>query len=308
MGELILVTGAGGFVGAALTARLVRLGHDVVAVTRPDGNTARLTGLLGQIEERPVDLTSGAAIGRLVDDVRPTVCVHCAAVGATTVSEDADALVAVNTLAPLAFARALSLTGCRRLVTVGSSSEYGPSGEPMTEAMLARPDDLYGATKLAGGILAGTAARAAGLSACHARLFSVYGPGEDRRRLIAAVASAVVSGRAVELTEGAQRRDLVFIDDAVEALVLAIASPDPPAVFNVGTGLGSSVRDACLALADAAGANHDLLRFGALPYRSGERFAWSADPARATARLGFVARTSLVDGARKTVQALLAHA
>jgi nucleoside-diphosphate-sugar epimerase len=308
VGELIVVTGAAGFVGAALTARLVGLGHRVIAVTRADGSTARLDGLRGQVDVRPIDLTSQPAIARLLDDVRPSLCYHVAAAGATSTTADSDALVAVNTLAPLALARSLAGTTCRRLVTVGSSSEYGPSTLPMVESMVARPDDLYGATKLAGGLLAGVAARSAGLSATHARLFSVYGPGEDRQRLIAAVAAAVVAGVPIDLTEGAQRRDLIFVDDVVDALVLAIDAPTPPAVFNVGTGTASTVREACLALADAAGADRGLLRFGARDYRPAERFRWCADTDLARATIGFVASTSLQSGAARTVAALRANA
>jgi dolichol-phosphate mannosyltransferase len=76
------------------------------------------------------------------------------------------------------------------------------------------------------------------------------------------------------------------------------------AVVNVGSGVETTVREACLLLADAAGADPSLLRFGTRAYRDGERFSWRADTALAERLLGWRATTPLADGLRATVDAL----
>ena len=296
----VAVTGAGGFVGRALVRRLLERGAEVVAFVRPGGATA----LRGLVAVREADFERPAEAAAAVARVQPRLCYHLAATGAVVRDADDGRVVTVNALGPFELARALG-GNAGRLVTAGSSSEYGPVEGPMSEERASAPDDVYGAAKAAGHLLARAAATAAGLELCHLRLFAVYGPGEDERRLIASVARALVAGRPVDLTPGGQVRDFVYVDDVVDAL---LAAGEAPAVtgeaLNVGTGTQTSVREACLLLARAAGADPALLRFGALPYRRDERFAWCAEPTRAEQLLGWRAETPLADGLRRTVAAL----
>jgi dolichol-phosphate mannosyltransferase len=228
--------------------------------------------------------------------------VHLAAVGAVARDDDElERLFAANALAPASLARALAAAGCRRLVTAGSSSEYGPVAGPMAEPGPCAPDDAYGVAKLAGGQLARLVGRELGLETVHLRLFSVYGPREDPRRLVMSVVRALLAGRTVPLTPGRQVRDFVYVDDAAEALLAAAFQAGVEGLtVNVGSGIETTVRDLCLHLADATGGHH-LLRFGALPYRDPERFEWRAATALAERSLGWTARTELQSGLRRTI-------
>jgi nucleoside-diphosphate-sugar epimerase len=173
----------------------------------------------------------------------------------------------------------------------------------MSEERAPVPDDVYGAAKLAGGLLARAAATR--LETCHVRLFSVYGPGEDERRLVPSVARALLAGTPIELTPGEQVRDFVYVDDVTAALELAAFEPRAAGeVVNAGTGRETRVRELCLLLARAAGVETDLLRFGARPYASGERFSWRAGVDHAASVLGWRAETTLEDGLRLTLEAL----
>ena len=211
--------------------------------------------------------------------------------------------MAANAMAPAHLARALAASGAQRLVTAGSSSEYGTVDGPMDEARACQPDDVYGVSKLAGGMLARNVGRDAGLETSHLRLFSVYGPEEDPRRLVASVVHSLLARSPIELTPGDQVRDFVYVGDVAEALLTAALAPAADGLtVNVGTGLQTTVRELCLRLADLTD-GHDLLRFGALPYRAGERFQWRAATEHAQRSLGWRARTSLDDGLRLTVEA-----
>ena len=296
-----LVTGAGGFVGAAVVRLAVARGLPVVAAVGPRSRIDRLASVAGDVTVVRADITDEAALAGAVAAARPDACVHLAAAGAVVREDDLELLLAANALAPARLARALADAGCARLVTAGSSSEYGPVAGPMDEAAACAPDDPYGVAKLAGGLLARVVARRHGLESAHLRLFSVYGPGEDQRRLVPSVVRALLDGRPVPLTPGEQARDFVYVDDVAEALLDAALLPGIDGLTaNVGTGVQTTVRDLCLKLADLTG-GHELLRFGALPYRGGERFAWRAATEHAAAALGWRARTSLDAGLRQTV-------
>jgi nucleoside-diphosphate-sugar epimerase len=293
----VLVTGAAGFVGAAVAAELVRRGHRVTAAVRPGSDLHRLDAVAGAIDLHRADLRDPEAVERLVRESRPELCLHLAAAGAVVPCDDPDEVVAANALSPLELGRALERSGCGRLVTAGSSSEYGPVAGPMAEDRLPDPDDGYGAAKLAGMVLVRAAARGWDMRVAHLRLFSVYGPGEDPRRLVMSVLLALRAGVPIDLTPGGQVRDFVYLDDATRAFVAAGERDIPSgAVVNVGSGEEVSVHRLALTAAAVVGADPSLLRFGVRPYRSGERFAWRASTDLAAELLGWRAETPLRDG------------
>ena len=173
----------------------------------------------------------------------------------------------------------------------------------MEESSAPHPDDFYGVTKLAGGLLARVVGAQHGLETVHLRLFSVYGPGEDRRRLVASVVRALLADQPIALTPGEQVRDFVYVDDVAGAMLDAAYRPALDKVtINLGTGVQTSVRDLCRILANLTGGRHDLLRFGEVPYRHGERFSWRASTTHAEHTLGWRASTPLFEGLARTVE------
>lgn len=296
------MTGASGFVGARLIRLALQRGHTVAALVGPDSHLHRLQHLLGEVDLIRADITDRRALDRVAATVRPDACVHLAAAGAVVRQDDLNTLLAANAVAPAHLAAALARAGCRRLVIAGSSSEYGPVDGVMDEASAPHPDDFYGVTKLAGGLLAAVAGARHGLETAQLRLFSVYGPGEDPRRLVPSVLRALLAGEPIRLTPGAQVRDFVYVDDVAEALLAAVDRPVLDTLtVNVGTGVQTSVRELCRLAADLIGGHH-LLGFGALAYRPGERFSWRASTATAERALGWHARTLLADGLARTIE------
>jgi nucleoside-diphosphate-sugar epimerase len=301
--QRLLITGAAGFVGAAVARVAVARGLSVTAAVGPSSRLHRLEALGTACTVVRADVTDGASLVAAVESARPDACIHLAAAGATVRSDDLATLLAVNALAPGFLARSLAAVGCRRLVTAGSSSEYGSVLDAMDESAVCNPDDPYGVTKLAGGLLARAVGRELGLETAHLRLFSIYGPGEDPQRLVASVIRSLLAGRPVPLTPGGQVRDFVYVDDAADALLAAALTPGIDGLTaNVGSGVETTVRELCLKVANVTG-GHDLLRFGARPYRDGERFAWRAATERAERELGWRAHTALEEGLRRTIQA-----
>jgi nucleoside-diphosphate-sugar epimerase len=299
----LLVTGAAGFVGARVVRLALERGHTVTAAVAPSSGAQRMEALHGQVEILAADMADADALVRLATAARADACIHLAAVGAVAKTDDLPELMAVNALAPARLAEALARHGCTRLVTVGSSSEYGSCDGPMHESAAPAPDDFYGVAKLAGGLLARVAGAAAGLETVHARPFSVYGPGEDRTRLVASVVHALIDGQPLALTPGNQVRDFVYVDDVADALLIAAERPGLDGVtVNLGTGVETSVRELCRIAAELAG-RPGLLRFGAREYRDGERFHWRAATEQAEQLLGWRASTDLRSGLERTFAA-----
>jgi nucleoside-diphosphate-sugar epimerase len=303
----LLITGASGFVGARVVRLALERGHAVTAVIGPRSPAHRLMSMHREIEIVRADITDGVALERVAATARPQACVHLAAAGAVVRENDLGALLAANTVAPALLAGALARAGATRLVTAGSSSEYGPVEGAMEESAAPQPDDFYGVSKLAGGLLARIVGARDGLQTAHLRLFSVYGPGEDPRRLVASVVHALLADRPLALTWGEQVRDFVHVDDVADALLNAACRPGLDGLtINLGTGVQTSVRELCGIVAGITGGHH-LLRFGELPYRLDERFSWRASTRLAEQTLDWHARTSLDDGLASTVEDARRH-
>jgi UDP-glucose 4-epimerase len=301
MPSRLLITGAAGFVGARVVRQAVGRGLDVVAAVGPTSRLDRIADLAGRIEIVRADVTDREALTAAVLRAQPDACIHLAATGSVVRDPDPSRVLATNALATATLIQALAQTRCARLVSTGSSSEYGPMDGPMDETRLPEPADPYGVAKLAGGKLAHVLGRELGLETAHLRLFSIYGPGEDSRRLIASLVRGLLTGRPVELTPGGQVRDFVYVDDAAGALLLAALRPGIDRLtVNVGSGIETSVREVAELAGDLTETRH-LLRFGARPYRDGERFAWRAGTERAASELGWRATTSLREGLTRTI-------
>ena len=194
--------------------------------------------------------------------------------------------------------RALVDAGCRRLVALGTCFEYAPSEMPLSEASPLDPRTPYARAKLAArerlaDVCAGTAT-----SLAWARLFYLYGPFEDTRRLVPAVTLALLEGRAAPTTAGAQLRDFLHVDDVARALV-AIAESDLAGPVNVASGRPVTVRELVGTIGRLVG-REDLIELGAIPYAAGDPMVVAGDVRRLESS-GWAPELSLEEGLRRTV-------
>jgi nucleoside-diphosphate-sugar epimerase len=97
-----------------------------------------------------------------------------------------------------------------------------------------------------------------------ARVFHLFGPGEDPSRLVPTVAASLARGEPIDVTAGEQMRDYLHVAD-VAAGIAALAGPGASGVFNVCSGTARPLRELLLAIGELRG-RADLIRFGARPY------------------------------------------
>jgi UDP-glucose 4-epimerase len=284
----ILVTGGDGFLGSAALRALAARGHDCAALSR-----------------RPVKREDGAELilGDLFapesyrDGVRrfaPDALLHCAWSGAYGGAAD-DPAQHHNVAASAHLATIALEAGATTLLGVGSQAEYGAKAGALRETDGAEPTTPYGAAKRAAGeaLLALCAAnRARGI---WARVFALYGPGDDERRFLAMVLSQLRLGRAPALTPCEQRGDFLHVRDAADALVALLECETAEGVYNIGSGEAPRLADVVLSLRDRIAPQVEPA-FGALPYRADQRMRLQADISRICAATGWRPRIALEDG------------
>lgn len=282
-----LVTGAGGFVGAHLCARLAADGWEVVGTVRP-GSPA-----LGMVE---ADLTDPVATAELTRSTDPDVVFLLAASRAQSTPAERAATRAVNALSGAWVVDALG-DRCRAVVQLGSSTEYAEAAGPMDESTALKPRGYFGATKAAGSLLVAATASARGVRAAVLRAFQVYGPGDHPHRLVPAVVRAARSGDVLPMTAPGMRRDWVYVDDVVEACVrAAMADELPPGqVLNIGTGVQTANEELVAAVERVSGR---IVRVaaGAHPGCPWDTGSWVCDPSLSRELLGWEAKVALDDG------------
>jgi nucleoside-diphosphate-sugar epimerase len=289
----VLVTGATGFVGRHCLEPLRTRGFEVHGVSRRPrvldaGTTWHACDLLDETSRRS-----------LLDDVAPTHLLHAA-----WYLEPGKYLDAGENLdwvaASIDLVRAFGLRAGERVVAVGSCFEYAFGPPVLVEESPPGPTSVYGSSKRALGLALRTLADATGLSLAWARLFFLYGPFEDRRRLVADIASSILDGQEVATGQGRQRRDYMFVEDAGDALAALLAS-DVAGDVNVATGDAPPVRELVERVADAAG-RPELVRYGTRPMSRGEPAEIRADVTRLTEEVGWSRLTPRDEAVARTVQ------
>ena len=131
-----------------------------------------------------------------------------------------------------------------RLIFTGSAAVYS-EGPRLREDEAMQPGTHLGASKSCASVLLQTYARLHGTQCVELRLFMPYGPWEHPRRLVPHVILSALTNQEVRMTQGVQQRDFVYVDDVVEALLIAAAASVPPgSVFNIGSGTGTPVGEA----------------------------------------------------------------
>jgi nucleoside-diphosphate-sugar epimerase len=276
-----LVTGAGGFVGRHLVARLRADGWDVAGLTRAD-----------------VDLADPVAAAATVRAADPEVVFSLAAGRAKGTAQERAATVQVNTSPWLVDALP---DRCRAVVRLGSSTEYAASPQPLAEDAALEPRGFFGATKAAGSILLQAAAAERGVRAVVLRAFQVYGPGDHATRLVPVVLSAARTGGTVPLPARLSRRDWVWVGDVVEACVRAAEEEALPSgtVLNIGTGVQTSTEE-LVATAERVTGRPIATIPGAHPGRDWDTADWVADPSAAGRLLGWAPTVDLAEGLART--------
>jgi GDP-4-dehydro-6-deoxy-D-mannose reductase len=240
-----LVTGAGGFLGRHVVARLRALSIPVET--------------LGRSGSLPLaDPGDGAAIRAAMQAVRPSFVFHLAGTPAAEPLEEAYRVNVLFCAHLLAAARALPTPP--RVLLAGSAAEYGLMAEdllPVSEAACCKPSSVYGITKLAQ-TLHGLAAANTGLSVVVARLFNLVGSGMPMHLALGAFAAQIraMPTEGGVLRTGALARWRDFVEAAPAAAVLVDLARDPAAagrVVNVCSGVPTSLAMLTQALLNAAG-------------------------------------------------------
>jgi nucleoside-diphosphate-sugar epimerase len=308
----VLVTGAAGFIGSHLCRRLVADGHEVVGFDDlSDGSSENLRDT-PEVRLVEADLREEEAVRKASEDC--DVLLHHAAMKSVPRSiRLPEAFTDVNVRGTLNVLLAARDAGAS-VVFASSSSVYGDQEVfPVREDMEPRPRSPYAATKLAGEALCRSWWHSYSVPVVAFRYFNVYGPGQDPASEYAAVIPrftvACLGGEPpVIYGDGEQARDFTYIDDVVEANLLAARSPERAAgrVLNVAGGRKPTSINGLLAMiAEEIGVEPEPIHEAP---REGDIRVSEADVSSAGELIGYAPHVAIDEGIRRTVAWFREHA
>ena len=302
-GRRILVTGAGGFIGANLVRALLECRALVTGVVRPGSNPWRLTEVEDDLDLLPADAPVPGALDHAVTCAQPELAVHLALpAGHPQTSSERLEQLETSVLGTARLLEALAAAGCSRLVHVGSSLEYGSRAEPMREDDPLAPVVPRGAVKAAATLVCLAWARALAIPAVVLRPFSVYGPWEGYDRLVPSALRAALDGTELSLTSPGIVHDFVYVGDVVDGIVRGLAAP-PRAdgqIDNIGSGVQTTNEELVAIVGRVVGRDVRTLP-GTHPAGPHDSGSWVADVERGRELLGWVPSTQLEEGLRYTL-------
>jgi dolichol-phosphate mannosyltransferase len=308
MPKRVILTGGTGFVGANLCRRLLRDGHEVHLLVRPDYHPWRIEAVRSDLRLHEIHLIDKETLTREVDRIRPDWVFHLAAYGAYSSQNDLQQMVETNFTGTINLVEACLASGFEGFVHAGSSSEYGFKDHAPAETELPEPNSHYAVTKASATLFCRYTARARDANLTTLRLYSVYGPYEEPTRLIPTLALRGREGRLPPLVDPDIARDFVDVEDVAEAFCLAAARSggERGAVYNVGTGVQTSLRRVVEVARQTLSVGNEP-QWGTMPDRHWDTRVWVSDPRKIRNELGWEPRTGFEEGFRRFVDWLQQH-
>jgi nucleoside-diphosphate-sugar epimerase len=293
----VMVLGGSGFIGRQCIIHLLRTDDIIVhGVSRVEPDW--MGDYPGRIFWHEINVHDAGAIQNLIFELRPTYALHLgwyAGHGTIWITpENLDWAAAT-----LRMARSFAAAGCKRLVITGTCAEYSGSGK-FAENSSSEPETLYGKSKNCTRILVEALCKSAEISFAWPRLFHMYGPYENPKRLISGAICALLNGKDFNCSDGGQTRDFLHVEDVGDALSHLLLSP-VQGVINLGSGQPVTIGSLLTKIGECLD-KRDLIKLGSRPRALNDPDLLIPDITRQTLELNWQPKFSAANGIAHTVQ------
>ena len=301
-----LVTGGAGFIGSNTVDELVRRGHSVVVLDDlSSGRADNLAEIRNKITFIKGSITDIEVVRKVMHEAEYVLHLGARTSVPRSVKDplETNKINIEGTLNVLVAAKELKV---KRVVFAASSSAYGETPTlPKTEAMQPQPISPYGVTKYVGELYCQTFGRCYGLENVALRYFNIFGPRQDPGSPYSGVLAKFCTAfledvQPLVFGDGEQTRDFTYVDNAVQANLLACEAPNASGkVFNVGVGGRVSLNEVLRELAKITG---KTLAAKYEPPRDGDIRDSQADISQARETLGYDPPVSFEEGLARTFE------
>lgn len=293
----ILVTGATGFLGKNVCKRLLSM--PVRADIYMTGGHED-TGLNIQ----KLDLTNFASVSDYINETRPDVVFHMGGfVDLTRTFDVAQRCININVIGTTHLLEALSNNHPKRFILASTEEVYGEGDIPYKEENTTYPPSPYAISKLAAEHMSRMYAVQCGFPAIIFRIGTMYGPHQPDHRYIHQTINKALANEDIPLNSGTKKRDYIYVDDVVDAMVKAFELKrfHGVEVINLGSGTNMTLKSLVEKIVRLTNST-STLRIGQIPDRISEADDWLLDIVKAKKILDWEPKTDIESGLKETIE------
>ncbi|MEQ8235803.1 MAG: NAD-dependent epimerase/dehydratase family protein [Syntrophomonadaceae bacterium] len=296
----VIITGATGVVGVALTEYCIHNDVKVTAVVRPDSENLYRLPEDNTLDIIECDLNNIDRLPSLLDG-KFDVFYHLGWAAKGRYNRNNAVLQAYDIRHTLASVKAAKEIGCEAFIGAGSQAEYGRVNHAIEANMPTNPDNAYGVAKYAAGKLSSILCQDFGIRHIWARIFSVYGPWDNRDTMIMYAVERLMESQKPLFTKCEQIWDYLYTTDAARALFLLGLKGVNGTTYNIGSGKALPLIDYIEIIREKVNPAIEI-GVGVKAYSEKEVMHLCADITNLTADTGFTPEISFEDGIRKTIE------
>ncbi len=300
----ILITGGAGFIGANFVYKCLEMNYEVNIIEKKEANFWRIKKIKDRIKIHFNNLLNYKETEKFIFEIKPDIVVHFAAYGAyQRFQQDIDLTINTNLKATINLVNACNKIGVECFINTGTNSEYGIKENPMKETDILEADNLYAITKASATMYCQMTAKKFNFPVVIMRPFAVYGYFEEKERLIPSIIVSCLSNNKLELSRPDSVRDFIFIEDLMDAYLLAIKNIKniKGQIFNLGGGKQNPISKIVKIVKNITGSNIKPT-YGQTKAAQTEPKNWVSDISKAKKMLGWQPKYNLEAGLKKNIE------
>jgi len=292
-GKRVLVTGSNGFIGSHLINRLIKEKADIYCVDKNKQEN-------DSVKSYELDIKNFLELKKIIEEVNPEIIFHLAAMINNSREEGIiKEIFEVNTIGTLNLLIATININYDLLIYTNTFELYGDENQaPFNEEMNPKGISPYSTSKICGEYYCKLFLEIYDKPIISFRLPIVYGPGQKGKMFIPDLMNSIIKRKEFSMTKGKQTRDFIYVDDVIEAFIMACNKKNMKGIFNLGYGKEISMKE----VIETIKKNIDIdIKFDK-PYKEKEIWHYYSDISKIKKELGWEPRTELKEGLRKTLE------
>jgi len=264
--KTILITGATGFLGSHIAEELIAQGYNVAALKRRSSNLWRCNNFIDQIKWIDCDNLSEAEPE--IIKCKPDILIHTAWNGVKATDRDNWIEQEKNLSFLVSLLEIVKKTNIKKIIALGSQAEYGNFEGSVDENYPCNPTSAYGANKVCTSIMLKSFAELNKIDWYWIRIFSVFGPREEKIWLIPSTINNLLEKKEMNLTPCEQKYDYLFTKDFAAGILSVVKNDiNISGIYNMSSGQSIMLKDILTYLENKLSPTQKLLQIGASPYR-----------------------------------------
>ncbi len=294
----IVITGPTGTIGIALIKKMISEKIYVLAIVREGSQNINLIPKSIYVEVIECNLNN---LKILNISKQYDVFFHFAWDGTIGIGRDDLYHQLDNVIYTLDAVHLANKLGCSLFIGAGSQAEFGRSNTILSPKSLTNPETGYGIAKLTAGHMSRSLCKTLNIRNLWVRVFSIYGPNDDKNTLIMSLINNISTNTSIRLTAGEQIWDYLYSADAAQAFYLLAKSKDlNNKIYCLGGGIGKPLKDYIKDVRDIINPKYDLV-FGENPYSQNQVMHLIADISDLKLDVGFEPITLFNEGIKNII-------